>query len=65
MTHSTVNSTHYSNSSLHREFSLTVIPTKSTLSIPNKFTQCTVGADNVTFLRAVHSVLLVLTLLYS
>jgi hypothetical protein len=33
--------------------------------IPNSCTQCTVGADTVTFLTTVHSVLLVLTLLHS
>jgi len=64
MTHSKVKSNHYGIFLLHRKFSLTVIPTNSTLSIPNNCTQCTVGADNVTFLTTVHNVLLVLTLLH-
>jgi len=36
-----------------------------TLFIPTNCTQCTVGADTVTFLTTLHSVLLLLTLLHS
>jgi len=50
MTHSTINSNHYSKCLFHAsnrlliQHSLIVIPSNSTLPLTNNLTQCTVGA---------------------
>ena len=46
------------------QYSLTVIPANTKFPLKN-CTLCNVGADTVTFLTTVNSVLLVLTLLHS